>query len=58
MSSPRHLSLWLGLQHIGHDGIAARIQHAINLVATDCELLLTSLVARVEQLVGCACMYR
>jgi len=32
MSSPRYLSLWLGLQHIGHDGVAARIQHAVSLV--------------------------
>jgi len=39
MSSPRYLSLWLGLQHIGHDGVATRIQHSLNLVATHCELL-------------------
>lgn len=39
MTSPRYLSLWLGLQHIGHDGVAARIQHSVNLVVNDYELL-------------------
>lgn len=38
MSSARYLSLWLGLQHLGHDGVATRIQHSLNLV----DLLITS----------------
>jgi len=39
IASPRYLSLWLGLQHIGHDGVAARIQNLLNLVVNDCEIL-------------------
>jgi len=38
MSAPRYLALWLGLQHIGHDGVAARIQHSLNLVFIDFQL--------------------
>jgi len=38
MSSPRYLALWIGLQHVGHDGVAARVQHSVNLVVTDHEL--------------------
>jgi len=39
IASTRYLSLWLGLQHIGHDGVAARIQNSLNLVVNDCEIL-------------------
>jgi len=52
VSSPRYLALWLGLQHIGHDGMVARIQHSVNLVTTDHGLLLTIFVAQIEQLVS------
>ena len=56
MSSPRYLSLWLGLQHIGHDGVVARIHHSVNLVTTYCKLFLTTLVSQLEQSISCVCI--